>query len=155
MGARGRKSAADLSVVRMEPRIGRPRPPADLTNEQAEEWRAIVARLPPGWFRREHYGVLANLCRHTSRARFLGRALELCAPENLTTVEGLDHYNKMAAAAERETRSLLACARSLRLTHQSQYDAAKAARGAATASTESAPWEFEGVDEEGAARESL
>jgi hypothetical protein len=62
-GRGGRKSAASLAVVNV---LGneRPAPPDDLTEEEAEEWRAIVSRMPHDWFTRENRPLLAEHCRH-------------------------------------------------------------------------------------------
>jgi len=35
-----------------------------LTEEQAAEWRAIVATKPPEWFNRDSQALLVALCRH-------------------------------------------------------------------------------------------
>jgi hypothetical protein len=55
MGIRGPKSAGDLATPTVADLRGdaRPEPPADLTEEQAAEWRAVVERLPADWFPRE------------------------------------------------------------------------------------------------------
>jgi hypothetical protein len=59
----------------------------------------------------------------------------------MKTVDGLDHYRKLAAEAERETRAMLACARSLRLTHQARTDSRTAGRRAANETGGPKPWE--------------
>lgn len=141
MGSRGRKSAADLATVPIEPRIRRPGPPDDLTEPQAELWRAVVARMPPDWFTRETHEIFAAYCRHAVRYRLLSHALDQCPEEKLLDVDGLSHYDKTAKAAERESRAMLACARSLRITHQSQYDAGKAARETRRTPKGPPPWE--------------
>ena len=66
MGARGRKRSAELAVVRSIT-AARPQPPDDLTEAQAETWRAIVNRLPGNWFGRETLPILAAHLRHMSR----------------------------------------------------------------------------------------
>jgi hypothetical protein len=70
MAQRGGKSAASLSVGRV---LGneRPAPPDELTEEEAEEWRAIASRMPHDWFTRENHPLLAEYCRHIVRARDL------------------------------------------------------------------------------------
>lgn len=118
MKQRGRKSKAQLSVPEIKPKE-RPEPPECLTEEEAEEWRAIVGRMPADWFQREHYPALENLCRHAVASRM---------------AEGSD--------LARESRAVLACMRALRLTHQAQYDAAKADRSVKRAASGGpAPWE--------------
>lgn len=125
MAKRGRKSQADLTTVAIGPRLGRPVPPADLTDDQTLTWRVVVDAMPADWFGRESLPVLAAYCRHAARARFLALRLDSMTLED---TEELEIWNKLAAAAERETRALLACARAMRLTNQVRYDASKAGR---------------------------
>jgi hypothetical protein len=42
----------------------RPAPPDELTEEEAEEWRAIASRMPHDWFTRENHPLLCEYCRH-------------------------------------------------------------------------------------------
>jgi hypothetical protein len=54
MGIRGPQSSA-AAVIRSVAELrgdARPEPPADLTEDQADEWRAVVDRLPADWFPR-------------------------------------------------------------------------------------------------------
>ena len=125
MAKRGRKSQADLTTVSIAPRLGKPPPPADLTDSQRLEWRAVADAMPADWFGRESLPVLAAFCRHSTRAKFLSQRLDSMG---LKDADELEIWNKLAAAAERETRAILACARALRLTNQAKYDAGKAAR---------------------------
>jgi len=143
MGARGPKSGAELSVVSVEPRIGRPLPPEYLTEDQQEEWRAVVARMPPNWFQREAQGTLEAYCRHVIRQRFLAAELDRFEAEWLREDGGPDRYNKLAAMAERETRAILACARSLRISNQSRYDPLTAGRQSRGDSGRKRPWDFD------------
>ena len=68
MGLRGPKSSAALEIPSVADLRGdaRPEPPEDLTEEQAAEWRAVVARMPADWFHRETHGLLAQYVRHGS-----------------------------------------------------------------------------------------
>ena len=142
MGARGRKSVADLAVVPVAPRLRRPPPPDGLTDEQAKLWRDVVDAMPAGWFGRETHEVLVNYCRHTVRHRFLSRQLDACPNDALASGDGLEHWNRLAAAAERESRAALACARSLRLTQQSQMRPETAGRLRERVPTTRPPWEI-------------
>ncbi len=74
MGSRGRKSAAELGVIQGIPE--RPKPPDELTSAQAEEWRAVVARMPVNWFPREIWPLLTQYCRHICNARHIARLIE-------------------------------------------------------------------------------
>src|SRR6516164_725800 len=51
-------------------------PPADITEEQATIWRAIVDRLPAAWFGSDNAPVLTELVRHISYARKVAQELE-------------------------------------------------------------------------------
>lgn len=103
-----------------------------LTAKQAAVWKRTVDAMPPEWFGGESLPLLAEYCRHVTRSRLLASRQD---------VDEIPVYDKLAAAAERETRAMLACARALRLTHQSRYDAAKARRKAREPSGPR-PWEF-------------
>ena len=139
MASRGRKSAAALSVVPTLPNQ-RPEPPAELTKEQAEEWRAVVGRMPAGWFTRETHGLLVQYCRHVVKARLIARALDGYDPAVLATPEGVEAFDKLAKMADREGRALANLATRMRLTQQSHYRAEKSV-GKASAADEK-PWEF-------------
>lgn len=143
MGARGRKSSAELSVVPSQFARPLPRPPKVLSEESAEVWRSVVRAMPADWFRAEHYALLEQFCGHVVRARRLSAELAKCPDEGLTSADGAAHYDRIARAAERESRAMVAIARSLRMTHQSQIRAETAGRRVARHSEGPLPWEFE------------
>lgn len=116
MKQRGRKSAAELEVVTPVRSIKRPPAPSDLTDEVAEEWRAIVGRLPPDWFPRETHGVLAQYCRHVIASRRVGKLIANLEKEPRVD---LDEYDQLLRMHEREGRALSALATRLRITQQS------------------------------------
>lgn len=139
MAKRGRKSTNDLSVLSYHQPP--PAPPSDLTAEQQEEWRAVAGHMPDGWFGAESMPLLAEYVRHITRARFLARGLDHFQFDALGEEGGIETYDRLSKAAERETRAMLAAARALRLTPQARIDAAKAGRAAANHSTLPKPWE--------------
>jgi hypothetical protein len=112
-----------------------------LTDEQAHEWRQIVDRMPADWFTREHFPLLALLCRHICRARFLAFQIDNFKPEWLKDDAGPARLEKFLAMAERETRAITALSRSLRLTHQSRMKAEKAATAVAAYHDGPRPWD--------------
>jgi hypothetical protein len=124
MAQRGRKSAQALAIVRPIT-DHRPPPPEGLTDQQADEWRAIVGRMPSGFFSREMFGLLAAYCQHSSAAQVLAGLIDSFQPEWLVDPDGLARYDKM------------------RLTPQSRYMPNTAARAVANAGTSSGkrPWE--------------
>jgi hypothetical protein len=75
---RGRKSAAALTVISSSgvETVRRPEPPTELTDEQADEWRAVVMRLPADWFPRETHALLTQYCRHVVAARRVAQLIE-------------------------------------------------------------------------------
>ena len=80
MAKRGRASGAELTVPKVDPIevIERPDAPYDLTDEQAEEWWAVVNRLPAEWFPRETHALLAQYCRHVVAARRVAELIDAC-----------------------------------------------------------------------------
>lgn len=139
MGIRGRQSSASLSVISggAVVTVRRPDPPDELNEEQADEWRAVVGRLPADWFPRETQGMLAQYCRHVVAARRVaqmitaleaGVAAESEEPEAdrlaiiLSAAKTMDRLLKMQ---EREGRALSSLATRMRISQQATYDKQK------------------------------
>jgi hypothetical protein len=121
MGTRGRVSAAALAVQTPEQveKIQRPDAPYDLTDEQTEEWWAVVNRLPADWFPRETHAILSQYCRHVVAAR---RLAQLVAAEEAGELD-LDRYDQLLRMQEREGRALSSLATRLRITQQATLNA--------------------------------
>jgi hypothetical protein len=110
-----RKSAAALSVVPATfPK--RPEPPADLTAEQAVEWRAVVATMPVDWFTPETWPLLIAYCRHTVTARTVAKLLETTDPG-----KDLARYDLLSRIGVRQSNILVTLATKMRLTHTGRY----------------------------------
>lgn len=118
MGTRGRTSAAALEVQQAGPveTVARPDAPYDLTDEQSEEWWAVVNRLPADWFPRETHALLAQYCRHVVAGRRVAQLVAACEADEELDVARYDQLLKMQ---EREGRALSSLATRLRLTQQS------------------------------------
>jgi len=121
MAKPGRRSAASLGVAPAAPleTIKRPSPPAELTAEQAEEWRAVVKRMPADWFPRETHGLLVSYCRHVVAAREIARlidALTAAAPIDV------DRYDQLLRIQEREGRAISSLMVRMRITQSALYD---------------------------------
>jgi hypothetical protein len=125
MGTRGRKSAAELSVIHGVPQ--RPDPPEELTTEQAEEWREIVASLPADWFKRETWPLLLQYCRHIVNARRIARLIEAAQDMDMGDRTALMRLNRLLSTQERQTGALVSLGTRMRLTNQSRYTPLKAA----------------------------
>src|SRR5688572_25884624 len=81
MGNRGRKSAESLAVATITGPVEivqRPDAPYDLTDEQVDEWRAVVASLPADWFQRGNHALLSQYCREVVTARRVAQLIEQC-----------------------------------------------------------------------------
>ena len=120
MESRGRRSTAELSVVRPSGGLvaieARPEAPVELTREQATEWTEIVNRLPAEWFPRETHGMLAQYCRHVINARRVAKLIETLANNTIIDVEEYDRLLKMQ---EREGRAISSLATRMRISQQS------------------------------------
>jgi hypothetical protein len=115
MGRRGRPSMASLMVPDASEFIQRPDAPYDLTDEQAEEWRAIVGTMDPGHFMRGNYPLLAQLCRHIVNARRLAQLIEQCAKEKDFDRKEFGILLQLEAT---ESAAIMRLSRSMRLTQQ-------------------------------------
>lgn len=117
MGSRGRTSAASREVAAATiETVERPDAPYDLTDEQTEEWWAVVNRLAADHFPRETHALLAQYCRHVVAARRVAQLIGACEAESDLDVETYDRLLKMQ---EREGRALSSLATRLRITQQS------------------------------------
>lgn len=137
MGTRGRLSADALTVIGPAgvETVRRPSPPPELTGEQAEEWRAVVNRLPADWFPRETHAMLAQYCRHVITAR---RVAQLVAAAEAAESFDLEEYDRLGKMAERESRIIASLATKMRVSQQTQYDPRRK-RGTQT----KRPWEID------------
>jgi hypothetical protein len=116
MGTRGRPSIASLIVPDSPTEIiQRPDAPYDLTDEQAEEWRAIVGTMDLGHFMRGNYPLLAQLCRHIVNARRIAQLIEQCVKE-----EEFDRkeYGILLQLEATESAAIMRLSCSMRLTQQ-------------------------------------
>ena len=117
MGTRGRTSMASLMVPDNPTEIvQRPDAPYDLTDEQSEEWRAIVSTMPPDHFMRGNFALLSQLCRHVVSARRIAQLIEQCAKEKNLDRKELGTLLQLQAT---ESASITRLMRSMRLTQQS------------------------------------
>ena len=120
MGSRGRKSITDLMIDGSTSVIQRPDAPSTLTDAEADEWRAIVASMPPEHFARIHYPMLTQLCRHVVASRRIAQLIEaVCKQKKLNRAE----LASLLALQAAESSAIIRLCRSMRLTQQSIYKA--------------------------------
>jgi hypothetical protein len=136
-----RKSAAELSLVAIRQAPERPKPPDELTEVQATEWRAVVARMPWDWFPRETQGLLVQHCRHVVRARALAEQINTINPAELEGEKMLTRYDRLLRMAERESRAITALGRAMRITQRSRVRAETAGTAAQDPGGGRKPWD--------------
>lgn len=146
-------TAAQVAVATAIPsaRLG---PPSDLTEEQAADWRLIVAKFPPDQFGSDNAPILREFCRHLSYARQIAEALAGMRRRVLTTDTPkvakqraiFDQLLKMHAA---QSACIVSLATKLRLTPQSYRNARFDERKARTMPDGPRPWEGWGDDRAG------
>lgn len=128
MAQRGRKSAANLALASLTGTGNRLAPPSILTVAQQSEWFALVGAKSADWFGAEHSGLIAQYCRHRIQSDLIAQQLERFDPAWLTDDDGLKRFDQLAAMQERESRTITALLRTMRLTQQCQIRADKALR---------------------------
>ncbi len=142
MGSRGRKSSADMIVVRREWPV-RPKPPGSLTATQRAIWQQIVNSEPAAAFRTAALrSLLANLCKHIDTASMLSSEIEAFDSQWLKDEDGLPRFDKFLQLRARETRSAADLMTKLRMTSQSRYTPQAAGTAAKKAGCKR-PWEWE------------
>ena len=126
MRKRGRKSAAELSIVAASVDGYRPEPPADLRDAEVQIWREIVATLPGGWCTRANQPLLTAYCRHVATSDRLAKLVESAA--NSDEPDSIKRWDKLLGMRERESKTALSLARAMRLTQQAQMHPRTAGR---------------------------
>lgn len=134
----GRKSTAALSLV-VGSIDGRPKPPADLSDEQAEIWERTVSSEGMDTFKTSALQqILAEYCRHVDTASRLSKQVDRATSEgsNMTMQE----VEILLRCRDRETKALADKATKLRLTNQSRYTPGAAGTASKNAGNALKPW---------------
>ena len=119
--------------------VVRPEPPGHLTERHAKIWRQVAATKPADWFRADTFPLLAAYCHHVAAAMEIDRKIE--ANRASADTDDMEQLFKMR---ERESRAIVALARSMRLTQQSQLKAETAYSRQKNEPASSPPWEWGG-----------
>ena len=117
------------------------KPPSELTDAQAAVWRDVVSSMRSDWLVRGAFPILIAYCRHVCRARLLEAQIAHFETEWAGIPGGLQRLDKLLGMADRETKTAIACARSLRLTPQAQMHQRTAAVRAIGGEPLRMPWE--------------
>ena len=128
MGKRGKKSGAELSVVPdiKQEIIKFPQAPAELTAEQSLIWNDIVHGLAADYFMEETFPLLAQYCKHITRARHLAQLVDKMEGKKKLDADGIRAYRDLLRSEEEQTRAIAALATKMRLSQQSTYDRQRA-----------------------------
>jgi hypothetical protein len=140
MKQRGKKSAAELSIVKLE--RPRPAPPKELTPSEAAIWVMTVDTKPADWFTQDTHPLLVAYCRHVQMGEVLAAQVRTFEMDWVGVEGGLERLERLLRVRERETRAALALARSMRLTQQSRLRAETAATKADNTPSGPRPWDF-------------
>jgi hypothetical protein len=143
MGKRGRKSQEEQQFALIEGVFGQhPESPADLTEDEAVIWRAVVAGEPAEWFTTAATrGLLKNYCRHQGTADKLTAVINLFEVGWLKSADGVRRFNDLTRMRDREVHATVSLATKLRLTNQARFSAAAASTATRNAHRGLKPWE--------------
>jgi hypothetical protein len=141
MKKRGRKSAAELSVVAPSISIKQIPPPKYLTEKCAETWRMIMASRTARMINPEAYPLLVEYCRSIEQSNILALEIEQCDPHWLKGDDGLKRYDKLLSMQERLARLIASCAVKLRLTPSTRFHSETAGRIAGESHQGNKPWD--------------
>ena len=141
MGTRGRKSAASLGVVPISGQ--RLVAPAHLTDEQAQEWSAIVDSLPPDYFRP---GDVSLLAAYVTASVFYRRASADMESRGMTLTDdrGREYVNPSHQVLTSQASAMAQMAVKLRLCPSARYSEKVASTKTSRGSTSAKPWESAG-----------
>lgn len=141
MAARGRKSAASLSVISGSIDM-RPDAPDDLTEDEECIWRDTVAHEAADVFGTSALQqLLRDYCRHVVAAKRLSDMIEAAMSSGDAQVE-LKDLDTLLRMRDRETKAVADKATKLRLTNQSRYTPKAAATAAKNAGQAKKPWQM-------------
>ena len=141
MAKRGRESQASLSIVGTVSTISRVAPPSGLTPQQRNLWLSIVNSKPAEWFGDEHVPQLVQYVRHLATEEMLANQIEAFDPKWMAKEEGVRRMKTLIDMRAKEASTTNMLARSMRLTHQSVYPAAKANTLANKGGGRRKPWQ--------------
>jgi hypothetical protein len=123
MGSRGKQSAQELLIAQSGHGVVQSYPdaPYDLDDAEADEWRAIVAAMPPDYFARTHQAMLSQLCKHIIASRRIAQMISIeCRKKKFNRVE----YSALLDMQNKESMAIMRLCRTMRLTQLSIWPTA-------------------------------
>ena len=140
MKSRGRKSIANLTVLRFERAPIEPPAGAALNEREAEHFRKLIACKPADHYDGATVGLLVSLVRSLAASDRLSAALNELPFDEFAARYGLRELNRLLDLCERQARLTLMLMTRLRMTHQTTMRAETAAAIATHAPTLPRPW---------------
>jgi hypothetical protein len=98
----------------------RPDPLAELTAEEQAEWMVVVERMPAGHFPRETHPLLADYCRFSVNARWVGQGMAEMRARSAYNPLYLKDLKKMLELQKINSAQMASLASKLRLTPASR-----------------------------------
>ena len=142
MGARGRTSQASLTVASISELAKIPLPPTNLTKDQGEIWRLVMASRSAEMIEPEAYPVLVEYCRSIVQANILAKEIEKFDSSWAADDEGLRRWDKLLAMQDRLSKAITSLSVKLRLTPSTRFHSGTAAR-VGNKKTSKKPWQIE------------
>jgi hypothetical protein len=141
-----RSSPEAVSMARYAVEAPKLEPPKDLTREQAQCWRDILADLPADWVTSAVVPLLVEYCRHISYAKKVAEQLDRMRTTPLTGTEDADSnratYLEFAELARQESRLISDLGIKLRFCKQTRINSVTAAHARNRLHGGPKPWEF-------------
>ena len=126
------------------PGAGRPDPPPDMPDDEAEVWRSVVDSMPSSFFGGQTHGVLSLYCFHmagvlnlVNQIRKIRRKLN-SEPGDLEAIAAL---KQLTPVADRESNRAAALAQKLRITPMGDRVQRKHVQSTTENAPRARPWE--------------
>jgi phage terminase small subunit len=140
MWQRGPISIENLSSPVITAR--RPDPPDHLDEADAEEWRAIVGRMPADWFPRETRPILTELCQLTVIARMFNEDVKAHRERCRASARIDKEMLRLLSMRSKLAYLIASLSHKLRLTNIKRFHVDTAGRRARMAPNEATrPWD--------------
>jgi len=139
---RGRKSSAELAIVKSIPIDDRPAPPGHLNARQTEIWQDTVSTEPSQFFNTAVLkGMLADYCMHREAAELISSVISTFKPDWLKSADGAKRYKDLLQMRDLEIRGAVGIATKLRLTNQARYTPQAASTASKNTAKGKMPWD--------------
>lgn len=120
-----------------------PEPPTNLTGDQGELWRMVMASPAGDMITQDAFPVLSEYCRCITFADTVAVELNKFDPSWAIEDDGLERWNRLLAMQDRLSGRISSLATKLRITPQTRVWK-QTAGSIANKSAKRKPWQFEG-----------